>query len=40
MEVGNNPRYPYKPKIPLTVLVNPKITPIGSETFSNFEGLS
>ena len=38
MEVGNNPRYPYKPKIPLTVLINPKITPIGSETFSNFEG--
>ena len=38
MEVGNNPRYSYKPKIPLTVLVNPVITPIGDETFSNFEG--
>ena len=38
MEVGDNPRYPYKPKIPLTVLVNPVITPLGSETFSNFEG--
>jgi len=38
MEVGDNPRYPYKPKIPLTVLVNPVITPLGSESFSNFEG--
>ena len=38
MEVGDNPRYPYKPKIPLTVLVNPVITHLGSETFSNFEG--
>lgn len=38
MEVGDNPRYPYKPKIPLTVLINPVITPIGNETFSNFEG--
>ena len=23
MEVGNNPRYPYKPKIPLTIAINP-----------------
>ena len=38
MEVGDNPRYPYKPKIPLTILVNPVITPIGTDTFSNFEG--
>ena len=38
MEVGNNPRYPYKPKIPLTILVNPKLTPIDDATFSNFEG--
>ena len=35
---GNNPRYPYKPPIPLTVIVNPKITPIGDETFDNYEG--
>lgn len=38
MEVGDNPRYPYKPKIPLTVLVNPVLTPIGEETFVNYEG--
>lgn len=38
MEVGDNPRYPYKPKIPLTVLINPVITPIGDETFDNYEG--
>jgi peptide deformylase len=38
MEVGDNPRYPYKPKIPLTVLVNPRLTPIGEETFDNYEG--
>jgi peptide deformylase len=38
IEVGNNPRYPYKPKIPLTVLVNPEIEPLSDERFSNFEG--
>jgi peptide deformylase len=38
MEVGNNPRYPYKPKIPLTVLVNPVLTPLSAEKFDNFEG--
>ncbi len=38
MEVGNNPRYPYKPRIPLTILVNPILTPTTEETFSNFEG--
>jgi peptide deformylase len=35
---GNNPRYPYKPPIPLTVLVNPKLTPVGDELFDNYEG--
>jgi peptide deformylase len=38
IEVGDNPRYPYKPKIPLTILVNPKLTPIGDDTFVNYEG--
>lgn len=38
IEVGNNPRYPYKPKIPLTILVNPVLEPLTVETFSNFEG--
>ncbi|MBM4280981.1 MAG: peptide deformylase [Deltaproteobacteria bacterium] len=35
---GNNPRYPYKPPIPLTVLVNPVITPLSDEQFDNEEG--
>lgn len=38
IEVGDNPRYPYKPKIPLTVLVNPVIEPLDDELFDNFEG--
>lgn len=38
IEVGDNPRYPYKPKIPLTVLINPVLTPLGDETFENYEG--
>lgn len=38
IEVRDNPRYPYKPKIPLTILVNPRLTPQGDETFSNYEG--
>lgn len=38
IEVGNNPRYPYKPKIPLTILVNPQLTPLSEETFDNYEG--
>lgn len=38
MEVRDNPRYPYKPNIPLTVLVNPVLTPLGDETFESFEG--
>lgn len=33
-----NPRYPYKPAIPLTLLVNPVIEPMGVDTFSNYEG--
>ena len=38
-EVGaGNPRYPYKPPIPLTVLVNPVIAPLSDETFENNEG--
>lgn len=39
MEVSENPRYPYKPTIPLTVLVNPRIEPLDpNERFDNFEG--
>lgn len=38
LEVNNNPRYPYKPKIPLTVLVNPVIELRTDERFDNYEG--
>lgn len=38
IEVKDNPRYPYKPNFPLTILVNPVITPLGGETFDNYEG--
>jgi peptide deformylase len=37
-EVRDNPRYPYKPPIPLTVLVNPEIEPLDDETFAINEG--
>jgi peptide deformylase len=33
-----NPRYPYKPPMPLTVLVNPTVEPVGDETFAVNEG--
>jgi peptide deformylase len=33
-----NPRYPYKPPIPLTVLVNPEVEALTAETFANYEG--
>lgn len=35
---ANNPRYPYKPAIPLTLLINPRIEFLSQETFENFEG--
>ena len=38
LHVKDNPRYPYKPNIPLTVLVNPRVTPLTTETFGNYEG--
>jgi peptide deformylase len=38
IEVKDNPRYPYKPNVPLTILVNPRITPLCDETFENYEG--
>ncbi len=36
--VKDNPRYPYKPNIPLTVLVNPALQRLSDETFLNYEG--
>jgi peptide deformylase len=38
IEVRNNPRYPYKPNFPLTVLVNPEVVPTTDDTFLNYEG--
>ena len=38
IEVDHNPRYPYKPPIPLTVIVNPLIEPLGEETVQINEG--
>ncbi len=38
IEINKNPRYPYKPNYPLTILVNPVVTPIGDETFMSYEG--
>ncbi|MEY2448740.1 MAG: peptide deformylase [Acidimicrobiaceae bacterium] len=35
---AGNPRYPYKPEIPLTVLVNPEVEALTTETFANYEG--
>jgi peptide deformylase len=33
-----NPRYPYKPPIPLTVIVNPELRPLDAATFATNEG--
>jgi peptide deformylase len=38
MEVTTNPRYPYKPPIPLTVVINPLIEPLDDETVEINEG--
>ena len=38
MEVTDNPRYPYKPPIPLTVAVNPVIEPLDDELVEINEG--
>ncbi|MFT5448681.1 MAG: peptide deformylase [Gammaproteobacteria bacterium] len=35
---GGNPRYPYKPPIALTVLINPVIEFLSNATFVNYEG--
>ena len=38
LEVSEHPRYPEKPRIPLSVLVNPKITPASNEMEEDWEG--
>ncbi|MCP4959566.1 MAG: peptide deformylase, partial [Actinomycetia bacterium] len=38
MEVTSNPRYPYKPPLPLTVAINPVMEPVGDELVEIDEG--
>ena len=38
IEVNKNPRYSYKPDIPLTVLINPKVTFLTDERIHVYEG--
>ncbi|MFV2039383.1 MAG: peptide deformylase [Acidimicrobiales bacterium] len=38
MEVTDNPRYPYKPQLPLTVAINPVIEPLSDELLEINEG--
>jgi peptide deformylase len=38
LEVAENPRYPDKPKVPLTVLINPKISALTDEMEEDWEG--
>lgn len=38
LEVDDNPRYPQKPRVPLSVLINPRITPLGDEMEEDWEG--
>ena len=38
VEVGDNPRYPYKPRLGLRVLVNPVVRAVSDETYQSYEG--
>ena len=38
LEVADNPRYPQKPRVPLAVLINPKIAPLSEEMEEDWEG--
>lgn len=38
IEIADNPRYPYKPPHPLTILVNPEITWRSERVYHNNEG--
>lgn len=38
IEVHRNPRYPQAPEIPLTVLINPRWTPLTEEVEEDWEG--
>jgi peptide deformylase len=38
LEVQDNPRYPKKAPVPLSVLINPRITPLSEEQEEDWEG--
>ena len=38
IQVSQNPRYPKAPKIPLTVLINPEVTPVSRRKMLDWEG--
>ena len=38
IEIEENPNYPNLIKLPLTVMINPKVTPIGKEKIDGYEG--
>ncbi|MEE8301500.1 MAG: peptide deformylase, partial [Candidatus Tectomicrobia bacterium] len=38
MEVSKNPRYPEAPEIPLTIYINPEITPLTEAMEEDWEG--
>ena len=38
LEVSDNPRYPHKPMVPLSVLINPRVTPLSEEMEEDWEG--
>jgi len=38
LEVDKHPRYPDAPAVPLTVLINPRVTPLSQETVDGWEG--
>ncbi len=38
IQVNGNPRYPKAPKVPLTVLINPRIRPISRRKIVDWEG--
>src|SRR6059036_1821485 len=38
LEVAENARYPNKPNVPLTVLINPQISPLTEEMEEDWEG--
>ena len=38
MEISDNPRYPYKPIMPLTIVINPEISFLSDAQFTSNEG--